>query len=225
MKKKIVIPTEEDVARYGGDAGSSQAAGPPPESPAASEPAQGGGEQSASEGEQPAAETAPSIEALKAESEQWKDKCLRARADFANYQRRVEKDRAESLRYANAGLVKALVLVLDDLERVLEAAAEHKNDVDALAEGLKLAIENFMKVLKDFGVQRIEATGRPFDPNHHEAMSQEPSPDYPEPTVLNEVAKGYVLHDRVLRPARVIVSKPVEPASSPGEEQGEEPGE
>jgi molecular chaperone GrpE len=225
MKKKIVIPTEQDVARYGGDPASPQPGAGQPESRPADEPGQSVGEQAAPETGQPAAEAAPSVEVLKAEAEQWKDKCLRARAELANYQRRVEKDRAESLRYANAGLVKALVPVLDDLERVLGAATEHKNDPDALIGGLKLALESFLKVLKDFGVRQIEAAGKPFDPNHHEAILQQPSPDYPEPTVLSEVAKGYVLHDRVLRPVRVIVSKPVEPGPAPGQNKGEEPGE
>jgi molecular chaperone GrpE len=213
MKKKIVIPSEEDVTRFGGESGSAQS---PAEQPDDSRP----DEQAASDSARPAPDADVSPDILKAEMEQWKDKCLRARAEMANYQRRVEKDRVEALRYANASLAKSLLPILDDLERIVAAAAGHKSDPDALVGGAKLTLENFTKVLKDFGVQPIEATGKPFDPNQHDALMQQPSSEHAEPTVLTEVAKGYRLHDRVLRPARVIVSKPAEPAAGGDSQEG-----
>ena len=143
---------------------------------------------------------------------------------MANYQRRVEKERSDSVRYANATFATALLPVLDNLERLMTAATEHKNDLDALAYGVKLTLDSFLKVLKDFRVERIEATGKTFDPTLHEAIMQQPSAEHAEPTVLTETAKGYRLHDRILRPARVIVSKPVEPPVVAGSE-GEEPKE
>lgn len=221
MKKKIVIPTQEDVARYGGQPATPQPGAAQPASQTPQESGPQAGEPASAEAAGPAAPAEPSMEALQAEVEQWKDKCLRAKAELANYQRRVERDRAESLRYANAGLVKAILPILDDLERTLAAVAEHKNDLDALANGVKLTLDNFMKVLKDFGVRVIEASGKPFDPSQHEAVMQQPSSEHSEPTVLGEMAKGYLLHERVLRPARVIVSKPAESATGPSGEPGE----
>ena len=224
MKKKIVIPTEEDVARFGGGPAPAEKPTSPDGAPtgeAASQPA----EEAPAGAEAPAAGEAASPEAQSAEIEQWKEKFLRAKAELLNYQRRAEKDRAESLRYANAGLVKALLPVLDDLERVVAAAAEHKSDPDALADGVKLTLENCLKILNGFGIEPIEALGKPFDPSQHEAMMQQPSDEYAEPTVLTEMVKGYRLHDRVVRPSRVIVSKPAEPPAAPGDSEGEKPEE
>jgi molecular chaperone GrpE len=210
-RKKIIIPTDGEVGKFGGDA----APGKQPDTQP-TEPEQAGSAQAAGAGQagaQPGTPAANTPELLAAEVEQWKDKCLRARAELLNYQKRSEKDRADALRYANAGLVKALLPILDDIERVVAAADQHKSDLDTVISGLRLTLENFVKALRDFGVQRIEAAGKPFDPTRHEAMMQQPSTDYVEPTVLTEAARGYQLHDRVLRPARVIISKPVTPAA------------
>jgi molecular chaperone GrpE len=230
-KKKIVVPNEQEVARFGGDPPSDQPAGSQPTSPVGpgTQPS-GGGEET--EGQAAGASPA-AIETLKAEAEQWKDKCLRARAEFLNYQRRAEKDRADALRYANAGLVKALLPILDDLERVMAAADEHDLDLDTVVNGVRLTFENVLKAFREFGIQRIEAAGQPFDPTQHEAIMQQASPEHAEPTVLSEVAGGYRLGDRVLRPARVIVSArpPGAPAGGNadlgGQEQtgGDEEGE
>ncbi len=224
MKRRIAIPSEEEIAQFGGgsaspgSSGEQPAAEPPPES--AAPPAD---QAAPAAGQRAAEEPPPSLEALKAEIEQWRDKFLRAKAELANYQRRVEKEHSDYVRYANAGFAKALLPVLDDLERLIAAAAEHKNDADALADGVKLTIDTFLKVLRDFRVERIEAAGKKFDPTLHEAIMQQPSTEHAEPTVLTETAKGYRLHDRILRPARVIVSKPAEPPAATGE--GEEPKE
>lgn len=215
MKKKIVIPSEEDVARFGGGQKPTEKPGAP-EGPPTGEPATPPAGQTPPESAPPAADQAASPETLNAEAEQWKDKFLRAKADLLNYQRRAEKDRAESLRYANAGLVKALLPVLDDLERVVAAAAEHKNDPETLLAGVRLTLENCFKTLKSFGVEPIEGAGKPFDPTRHEAIMQQPSDEHPVPTVLREMLRGYCLHDRVLRPSRVIVSKPAEPPAAAG---------
>lgn len=223
MKKKIVVPSEEDVARFGGGQAPPEKPGSPEGTPTAEAGTQP--DEASPPSETPAAGETVSPEVLKAEIEQWKDKCLRAKAELLNYQRRAEKDRAESLRYANAGLVKALLPALDDLERMIAAAAEHRNDPDALANGVKLTLENCLKALKGFGVEPIEALGKPFDPSQHEAVMQQPSDEHAEPTVLTETVKGYRLHDRVLRPSRVVVSKPAEPPTAAGEDEGKKPEE
>ena len=151
---------------------------------------------------------------------EWKEKCLRAKAELVNYQRRAEKDRAEGLKYANASFIRALLPVIDDLERVMASGAAHPENAQAILDGGRLTLENFLKILRDFRVEVIKADGEPFDPEVHEAMMEQPSPDHPTRTVLQEVAKGYRLFDRVLRPAKVIVSKAVESAVDETEEAG-----
>jgi len=203
-KHKIEIATPQEVERYtDGKPEDAQASALPAEAEACP---QGAG---VSAGAAPGAAGGPD---LAAEVQEWKDKFLRAKADLANYQRRSEKERAEALRYANAGLIRSLLPVLDNLERVIASAEEDPGNGAALLEGVKLTLESFFKVLQEANVQRIEAEGMPFDPQVHEAMMEQPSADHSERTVLKEALKGYRLHDRVLRPSRVIVSKPVAPA-------------
>ncbi len=207
--KNVVIPTEEEMARYGGQgSGAGAPADGSPDAEGQSPPAQ---EPSADQAGQPAepVPTGGETETL----EQWKDKYLRARADLANYQRRSEKDHAESLRYAYAGLARALLPVLDDLDRVLEAGEAHADNAQAILDGVKLVRGNFLKVLGEFHVERIAAAGEPFDPQVHEAMMEQPSAEHAERTVLQELAKGYRLYERVLRPVKVIVSRPAEPGA------------
>lgn len=199
--KKIVIPTEDEVAQY---ADKALGAEDPPSSPAEVPE-----DESAQNDEVGTSAAGGAAEELP-EAEQWKEKCLRAKAELANYQRRMQKDHAESLRYANASLVRALLPILDDLERVVESAPSHQDSAGAVLDGVRLTLENCLKVLRDCHVERIEAEGKPFDPKVHEAVMEQPSPKHAERTVLQEVAKGYRLHDRILRPAKVIVSKPVD---------------
>jgi len=199
--KKIVIPTEDEVVKYADKAPSEEDTSSPPAAVSQPESAETG-------------ETGGTVADVAAdeptEAEQWKEKCLRAKAELANYQRRIQKDHAESLRYANAPLVRGLLPILDDLERVIESEPTHQDSARAVLDGVKLTLDNFLKVLRDCHVERIEAEGKLFDPQVHEAMMEEPSPDHAEPTVLREVVKGYRLYDRVLRPAKVIVSKAVD---------------
>jgi len=204
-KHKIEIATPQEVEQYVG-------AGPE-ETQAPSAPAEAGAESmpGAAIGAAPAPPAGGGPD-LAPEVQEWKDKYLRAKADLANYQRRSEKERAEALRYASAGLIRSLLPVLDNLERVIAAAEQNPGNGAALLEGVILTLDNFFTVLGEANVQRIEAEGAAFDPQVHEAMMEQPSADHSERTVLKEALKGYRLHDRVLRPSRVIVSKPVAPA-------------
>jgi molecular chaperone GrpE len=186
-EENVVIPSAEEVAQYGGDAG-----GPADENSAAE----------AAQTDTPA----NTAEASPKESD-WREIALRARAELSNYQKRSEKDRADSIRYANAGILKSLLPVIDNLERVIQTAAAAEGSSQALRDGVKLTLDQFQKLLRDYQVETITAEGQPFDPQVHEAMMERPS-DHAERTVLQELAKGYRLHDRVLRPAKVIVSKP-----------------
>jgi molecular chaperone GrpE len=143
--------------------------------------------------------------ALQAKVTELEDALLRARADFQNFQRRSAAERSDAVRYANAELVRSLLVVVDDLERTLDAV-EKGADAAALSDGVRIAYEHFIKVLKDFGVEPIEALHRPFDPSVHSALMRRPSNEHAPGTVVEQMTKGFRLRDRVLRPASVAVS-------------------
>lgn len=152
----------------------------------------------------------------------WKDKFLRAKADFQNLQRRAVEEQRAAVRYANADFARALLDPVDDLERTLEARPPGENEDPVLA-GIRLIHGKLAKLLKDHRVEVIEALGQHFDPRLHEALLQQPCRDLPPGTVIQEVQKGYKLHDRVLRPARVIVAKAHEPEADEVESNGDDP--
>lgn len=169
---------------------------------------------------QPGAASDPSATEPSAAPEQapdWKDKFLRAKADYQNLQRRALEEQRATSRYANADFARALLEVLDDLERTLQAGDDKDGETSVLS-GVRLVCDKLRKCLKDHNVDPIEALGRPFDPRLHEAMMQEPSEDHPPNTVIREIQKGYKLHDRVLRPSRVTISKAAEDDSTPPNE-------
>lgn len=152
------------------------------------------------------------------------DSLLRAKADYQNLQRRNAVERSEALRYANAELMKALVVVMDDFERSLQAA-DDSIGLDALMDGVQLVYQNLANALKEHGLETIRAGGMPFDPEVHEALMNQPSKDAAPGTVLKEVAKGYRLRDRVIRPAKVIVAQaPQAEHHLPGNKDQGEPG-
>ncbi len=140
----------------------------------------------------------------------------RVSADYLNYQKRIQRDIDQMRRYANEELIRALLGVLDDMERSLEAARTNHDESDPLLQGMQMVHDKALKTLGAFGLQYIEAEGKPFDPQQHSAMMQEPSEDHPPQTVLRELQKGYRLKDRTIRPSAVVVSK------APGEEQTRE---
>jgi len=128
-----------------------------------------------------------------------------ARAEFENYQKRAARDLATERRFAQTPLAKDLLPPLDNLERAL-AAAKQASDSGSLAQGVAMVQSQLLDALRRHGVTRIEAQGKPFDPNLHEAVMQQPSAEHPPQTVLQVLEQGYVMHERVLRPARVVVS-------------------
>jgi len=193
---------------------------PPPEAEAQSEcpsqPAPAGGPEAASaQAQPPAASAANDVAALHQEIAELRDKNLRLLAELQNQQKRFMREREEALRYAEAELARELLVVLDDLERTL-AAATNTPDVATLTDGVRIVYEHFLKVLKRCHIEPIEAVGRPFDPAFHEALLQQPSAEYPAGTVVAELARGYRMRERLLRPSRVIVSSGAPPA--PGAE-------
>lgn len=143
--------------------------------------------------------------ALRAERDQWKDRALRAVADYQNLERRAESQRYAASQAAVSQFVKTLIPIIDDLERTLDAA-EQAGESGAVVEGVRLVREKLLKALSDEGIEAIPAAGEPFDPNLHEALLTQPTDAHPPQTVIEEVARGYRMGDRVLRAAKVIVS-------------------
>ncbi|RME66630.1 MAG: nucleotide exchange factor GrpE [Nitrospirae bacterium] len=149
------------------------------------------------------------IEVLENELAELKDKYLRLYAEFENYKKRVQKDKAELVNYATEEIVTELLTVVDNLEMALEHAGDGDN-VQPIKEGVELTLRELKKVLAKQGVKEIEALGKPFDPEFHHAMAQVERADVEDKMVVEEFRKGYVMKDKVIRPSLVAVSKKVE---------------
>lgn len=149
------------------------------------------------------------LEALRTraqERDQFLDLLKRTQADFENYQKRNRAEREQERRFAQKPLAQDLLPVLDNLERTV-AAARQSNDNGPLVQGVVMVLAQFQELLKRHGVTPIEAEGRPFDPNLHMAVAQRPADEaHPVNSVAQVVEQGFMMHDRVLRPARVIVA-------------------
>ncbi|RLC27216.1 MAG: nucleotide exchange factor GrpE [Deltaproteobacteria bacterium] len=134
------------------------------------------------------------------------DSFLRVSAEFDNYKKRTAREMKDFRKFANESLVKDLLPVVDNLERALESS-DGKGKDGSIATGIELTLREILKILDRFGVKPIEALGKSFDPCFHQAVLQEESSDHAENTVLKEFQKGYMLHDRLIRPSMVVVSK------------------
>ena len=134
------------------------------------------------------------------------DKFLRKAAEFENYKRRTENDQLNLIKYAAESFIIKLLPVIDDFERSLEHIDTAKNN-DALKEGIKLVYDKLIKVLDDQGVKKIESVGKSFDVHYHEALMQKKADKVEPHTVLEELEKGYLYKDRVIRHTKVIVSE------------------
>jgi len=133
------------------------------------------------------------------------DRLLRLQAELENYRRRSQRELQDALRYAGLPLMRELLPVQDNVNRAVEAA-DQTSDAAGLLAGVKMVADQLRDVLARHQCQPIEALHQPFDPNVHEAVSQQPSEEYPPGTVVQVVQSGYQLHDRVVRPAQVVVS-------------------
>jgi molecular chaperone GrpE len=141
---------------------------------------------------------------VRRQRDEYYDQLLRARADFSNYQKRARAQAETDRSYAAGDLARDLLPVLDNFERAADAA--RAAGASSIVEGLDMVHKQLLAALAKHGVVPIAALGEPFDPNRHEALLQQPSPDHPEGTVVAELGKGYALRDRVLRPTKVAVS-------------------
>jgi molecular chaperone GrpE len=140
----------------------------------------------------------------KKQRDEYLDQLQRSRAEFANYQKRAKAQADQNQVYAVSGLALDLLAVLDNFERATEAARDA--GAATIVEGLDLVHRQLLSALAKHGIEPIQAMGKPFDPNEHEALAQQPSTNHPPGTVVAELGKGYRLKDRVLRPSKVAVS-------------------
>ena len=145
------------------------------------------------------------LQAANLERDQYKDKLARAMADLDNFRKRVYREMDDERKYQAGPIFKSLFPVFDGLDRAIFAASQAKNFEDLL-NGVQMTLKQWEGILAGHGAKPIVAVGQPFDPNLHEAISQVPSADHPPMTVLNDVERGYTLHDRVIRPSKVVVS-------------------
>src|SRR5436190_3510756 len=146
---------------------------------------------------------------LQADLDRFRDLALRSQADFENYKKRAAREKEDAVKYANSALLQRLVSILDNFELGL-AAAKTEGDQSPIYSGMILVQKQLNDLLEENGLQPIEAEGKKFDPNLHEAIAHEPSDQFPEGTVLRQARRGYRFKERLLRPAKVVVSS--EPA-------------
>ncbi len=130
---------------------------------------------------------------------------LKSHAEAENFRKRLQRDSEQQLRYANMPLLRDLLDVVDNLKRATDSASGEAAGT-ALHNGVQMVTQQLVGILGKYACKPIESVGKPFDPNFHEAITQMPSADIPSGSVVQEVAVGYTLHDRVVRPAAVIVS-------------------
>lgn len=155
------------------------------------------------------------LEKKELEAKQSFERLLRLQAEFENYKKRILRDREEQVRYASEKVLKEFLPIVDNLYRALEAAAMG-GKFDSLKAGLDLILQQLREVLQRLGVREIKSLGESFDPRVHDAVMRVDSPDHEDNIVVDELEKGYYLHDRILRPAKVTVCKRSEGA---GEER------
>lgn len=158
--------------------------------------------------EDPIRELERKLKATEEEAKETYDRFLRVSAEFDNYKKRSAREMEDFRKFANQSLLKEMLSVVDNLELAINSANVNPKSYSSLKEGLDLTHREIMRVFDKFNVRPIESKGKSFDPTYHEAVMQEETDDYPENTVINEMQKGYLIHDRLLRPAMVVVAKP-----------------
>ncbi len=180
----------------------------------------------------PSGPAAPTLEELTDALNAEKDRVLRTSAEFENYKKRSAREMADFRKFANETVFKQLLTVVDNLERAIASAvspsAPHSTDAastdtasasapvaasdrsaaqNSIIEGVKMTHKDILKLLESFSVKPVEAEGKPFDPAFHQAVTHQESDEHPNNTVITEFQKGYLLHDRLIRPSMVVVSK------------------
>lgn len=147
------------------------------------------------------------LEAREQEAQENYDRLLRVSAEFENYKKRTTRELEEFRKFANQSLIKELLSVVDNLELAMNSTNGHEKIDQGLLQGLEMTHREILKVFEKFNVKPIEARGEVFDPTFHEAVMQEETDEYEANTVINELQKGYLIHDRLLRPSMVVVAR------------------
>jgi len=160
------------------------------------------------------------LEAAEEAAKENYERFLRVSAEFDNYKKRTAREMEEFKKFSTERLIKELLPVVDNLERALVSAEDPSAREKGLKEGVDLTLQEILRVLERFGVKSIQCLNEPFDPTYHQAMMQEARDNVPGNTVISELQKGYTLHDRLLRPAMVIVSTPTAAPESDAGESG-----
>jgi len=146
------------------------------------------------------------LEKERIRAQNMEDRFLRVNAEFENYKKRMIRESSDRLKYFNLDFIKELLPSLDNLERAISHAKSENNDVDSMIEGLEMVNKMTHEVFEKFGVSRVDTIGEVFDPNFHQAVGVVESDSVPENHIVEECLGGYLLHDRIIRPAMVMVS-------------------
>ena len=190
--KRIVIEDEDDTISQDPQEASSESDDEIEESAESSEPTE-------------------TLEAKLAKAEEdardYHDRMLRMAAELENFKKRSAREVSDLKKFATENLLRQLLTVVDNLERAIASASTEEDNHKSVVDGVALTLDEIMKILEKQYVSPIQALGEPFDPAFHQAMSQEENAEQPPNTVIKEFQKGYMIHDRLLRPSMVVVSK------------------
>jgi molecular chaperone GrpE len=188
-----------------------------PQNSSGPEPTQSSAAAEGAPDEGPCASAEDRIAALEKDVADLKDKLLRKQADFENFRKRMLREREDAARYANATLLNDIIGLIDDFERAIRSAEESR-DFGTFLQGISMIEKQFVEMLESrWGLKRFTSVGEGFDPNRHEAVLRVEGPAGSKPTVVEDYQKGYYLHERVLRPARVKVMVPAAEGGAPKE--------
>ncbi|MBN1849375.1 MAG: nucleotide exchange factor GrpE [Deltaproteobacteria bacterium] len=146
------------------------------------------------------------LEKIQEKADKYYDQYLRSQAEMENLAKRTKKEKEDWIKYSNETLIKDLLPVMDNLEKAI-SFTNNQNPLDAIKEGVELTLKNFKDTLIKSGLEEIEALGKPFDPAYHHAVSEQISKNVEQGVILQELQKGYMLNQRLIRPAMVILSK------------------
>ena len=164
-------------------------------------------EEEAIQPDDPMAALEAKLESAEKELQETHDRLLRASAEFENYKKRSARDMTDFRKFANETLIKEMLPVIDNLERALESVSQDQPESKSVAEGVRMTLAEILKIFEKYQVKQIESLGETFDPGFHQAVMQQENDSQPDKTILQELQKGYLMHDKLIRPAMVVVSK------------------
>jgi len=205
-KVKIEISTEDEEQEIAAEPEASSAAD---------------SEQRAPEVDDPIADLEEKLYLAETEAKETYDRFLRLSAEFENFKKRTTREINDFRKYANESLIREFLSVVDNLERALQSSGNGSQTDAGVLQGVEMTHKEILKIFEKFNVQPIESLDQPFDPKFHQAVMQESIAGKPENTVTQELQRGYLMHDRLIRPAMVVVSKTKTPDEDDAEENNE----